>query len=115
MLIRTLAVFGEFDTVEAESMREAVILLSQRVPDLMLLDLSLGNENGFDLLTSFKSSPLTESIPIIICSAHNRSTVIERAESLGASGFVGKPISAKELREQVLKVLAPEELENDED
>ena len=67
--------------------------------DLVLLDIYLSGENGFDLL-SFLSQQYPD-IDIIIVSGANKTSIIKRAVSLGAKDFIAKPFDKSTLLKKV--------------
>jgi len=109
LVIRTLALEGDYEFVEAESASDAVKKLGLALPALIVLDVGLGTESGFDLLTSLKGNASTVAIPIIICTANGDPATIEKSERLGADAYVPKPISTQVLRSVVRKILNPPE------
>ena len=56
--------------------------------DLVLLDLQLGDANGFDVLAEFRKT--YPALPVVVVSASDRSSDVIRAVDLGAMGFVPK-------------------------
>jgi CheY-like chemotaxis protein len=65
--------------------------LARRVsPQIIVLDVMMPNIDGWELLATLKQSPLTSAIPIVICTIL---TDEDLAYSLGASGFVTKPVT----------------------
>jgi len=70
--------------------------------DLVLLDLQLGDADGFDVLTEFRSS--FPSLPVVVVSASDRVSDVIRAIDLGAMGFVPKRAS-NELLFDALRVV----------
>ncbi len=107
LVIRTLTIEGDYEFVEAGGASDAVKKLAKALPDLIVLDIGLGVESGFDLLSSLKNNKTTAEIPIIVCSASGDQATIEKSERLGASGYVPKPISTQALRGMVRKILDP--------
>jgi CheY-like chemotaxis protein len=79
-----------YSVVEAENGEEAMKVVEQSPPDLILLDLVLPKLSGFDVLTSLKQSPKTKSIPVIVYSVLNDKSSIDRAMTLGADDFTIK-------------------------
>ncbi|MCK5548237.1 MAG: response regulator [Thermoplasmata archaeon] len=71
------------------------------IPDLILLDIRLPGMNGKQVLAVIKSHKRTRVIPVIMltASAHNRD--VEECYSVGASGYIVKPISFDEFTEIV--------------
>jgi DNA-binding NarL/FixJ family response regulator len=109
LLIRTISLEGEFEFIEADGALDAVKKLGPALPDLIILDIGLGAESGFDLLSSLKSRESTASIPVIICTASGDQATVDKSERLGAAGYVPKPISADVMRKCVRQILNPPE------
>lgn len=70
--------------------------------DLVLLDLQLGDANGFDLLTEFRAN--YPALPVVVISASDRSSDVIRAIDQGAMGFVPKR-SGTEVLMQALRLV----------
>lgn len=81
----------------------ALKLIRAMPPDLILIEPALAGDDGWELLTHFKSSSHTMSIPVVICS-----TIDERRRGmrLGAIAYLVKPVSAATLNEEVHRILA---------
>jgi DNA-binding response OmpR family regulator len=60
-------------------------------PHLVILDVNMPRMDGWQLLTSLKASPVTRSIPVVMCTEQNLIKEIERADELGADGYILKP------------------------
>ncbi|MEK8045085.1 MAG: DNA-binding response regulator [Burkholderiales bacterium PBB6] len=72
--------------------------------DLVLLDLQLGEANGFDLLAELRSA--WPALPVVVVSASDRSSDVIRSIDLGAMGFLPKRMSTQELAEALRLVMA---------
>jgi DNA-binding NarL/FixJ family response regulator len=72
--------------------------------DLVLLDLALGDADGFDVLAEFRAT--YPGIPVVVVSASDRSSDVIRAIDLGAMGFVPKRSSNQELFEALRMVMS---------
>lgn len=72
--------------------------------DLVLLDLALGDANGFDLLAEFRRQ--YPAVPVVVVSASDRASDVIRAIDLGAMGFVPKSSSHEQFREALGLVMA---------
>lgn len=72
--------------------------------DLVLLDLQLGDENGFDLLTEFRSG--YPALPVVVVSASDRASDVIRSIDLGAMGFVPKRATNETLFEALHVVMS---------
>lgn len=84
-----------------ESPKKALELLSDHVPDVMLLDVMMPGMTGFELCKLVRQDPRTLHVPIIFVSA--ACSLEERVEGLAAGGddFMRKPFEAAELRARV--------------
>ncbi|HJW12691.1 MAG TPA: response regulator transcription factor [Albitalea sp.] len=72
--------------------------------DLVLLDLQLGDANGFDLLTELRST--YPALPVVVVSASDRASDVIRAIDLGAMGFVPKRATNETLFEALHLVMS---------
>lgn len=72
-------------------------LLNEPLPDLILSDLKMSGEDGFDILTFIKSHEMMSTIPVVILSSSKAPGDISKAYSLGASDYFVKPSSFEEL------------------
>ena len=104
---------GEYDIIEAENGSEALrIIHSGANIHLVLLDLWMPDVDGFEVLEAIRhdNNPEISALPVIIVTGHEDDAEIRnRAETIGASDFIGKPFSAVELRNNVqLYILPPD-------
>ena len=86
-----------FSVVSAVSGDEALLMVQEEVPDLILLDWMLPNVSGIEVCRQIKARPETRSIPVVMLSA--RSEELDRVRGLetGADDYVVKPYSVAEL------------------
>ena len=98
--------FSGFRALEASSGLEALQLAIDRLPDLILMDLSLPGMDGWEVTTRLKKDSRTKHIPIIALTAHALTEERERAEQAGCDGFLAKPCLPDELLAEVKRVLA---------
>ena len=82
--------------VGANSGREALALLEQLAPQLILLDVMMPQQDGWEVLQMLRAAPATAATPIIVCSVLREH---ELALSLGASDTLVKPVSQPALLE----------------
>lgn len=84
--------------------RDAQAAVASLAPDVVLLDLHMPGCSGWDVLEAIGSR--TEGPPILVMSADTRLQVIERARSMGAAGFLCKPLDVHEVL-RMLHEVAP--------
>lgn len=90
---------------KAFSAKEALLSLTKNIPDLILLDLLMPNENGFDLLKKLKANNIFKNIPIIIVTAFANDDNRVMAKELGAVNVIEKPINIKEFLDVIGEAL----------
>lgn len=76
---------------------EALSEVERQQPDLILLDVMLPRMSGFQVCKQIKSNPATRDIPIIMVTALNEISDIEKARECGTDDFVTKPVNRVEL------------------
>ena len=96
MLSRRLMRKG-FEIVMAEDGQKGVDMSKSENPDLILMDLSLPVMDGWEATSTIKSDPETNSIPIIVLTAHAMAGDREKALAAGADEYDTKPIEFKRL------------------
>jgi two-component system invasion response regulator UvrY len=88
---------------EASNAREALRLLDFQTWNLVLLDMSLPDEDGLQLLTEIKQ--IHPSLPVLVVSMHREEDYAVRVLKAGAAGFVSKGEAYEKLCEAVKQVL----------
>jgi len=68
------------------------------VPNLILLDISISGEDGFDVLKRLKQHPVVAPVPVLMWSNSTNPEEIERSYQLGASAYVPKPMDYQGLK-----------------
>ncbi len=87
----------KFQVIEADSADEALLLLKDYIPNLIITDLIMPGISGEDFIKIMKSNPKTENIPIIAISATPDLEQIKSAEAAGCDFFMPKPIRTHKL------------------
>jgi CheY-like chemotaxis protein len=96
----------EYAVETAKSGEDALKIISQEKPDLLLLDIMMPNMNGFDVLKYLKKDNETSDISVIVLTALGKEGNVEKALGLGAIDFLTKPLDEKELFAKIESVLA---------
>lgn len=91
--------------VLARSGEEAQEKLCQQKPDLIVLDVILPGQSGFELCRELKASPTTGSIPVIMCSTKGTNADKIWGSMLGADAYLPKPVDEQELLHTVHKLM----------
>jgi len=84
--------------------KEARITLSKLTPDIVILDLSLRDSDGLELVKDIRNK--YQQLPVLILSMHDESIYAERLLSAGANGYIMKQAAAEQLLVAVRRVLA---------
>lgn len=79
-----------FNFFGADNGKEAMQLAQTQKPELILLDIRLGNENGLDILKQLKETEATKQIPVMIFSNAYQKENEQRGLELGAERFILK-------------------------
>lgn len=90
-----------FDVRGAENGEEALLLISEEAPDIILLDWMLPNVSGIEICRRLKARPETRAIPVIMLSARSEDVDKVRGLETGADDYVVKPYSIAELMARV--------------
>jgi two-component system phosphate regulon response regulator PhoB len=94
-----------FEVAQAYDGEEAMLLLEEREPDLILLDWMLPELSGIELCRRLRRRPGTAHLPIIILTARTEEPDRLRGLETGADDFVTKPFSPAELVARIRAVL----------
>ena len=87
---------------------ELLACIEDFLPDLILLDVMLPRQNGFQLCRQIRANPQWAAIRIVMISAKGREAEVERGMDAGADAYVTKPFSTSELRAQVRRLIGGE-------
>ena len=92
-------------TVPARDGPQALEIISDSAPDLILLDVMMPKMSGFEVCRRIKNDPKTSDIPVIMVTALNEYGDIERAIDSGTDDFLSKPVNKLELLTRVKTML----------
>lgn len=87
----------KFDIALASTGLDALRVIENKIPDIILSDVMMPELDGIGLLRELRSRPATSSIPVILISARADEGVAVESLSQGADDYIYKPFSAKEL------------------
>ena len=76
---------------------EAMRRLSEETPDLILMDVVMPGQNGFQLTRAITRDPRFANVPVIICTSQNQETDKVWGMRQGARDYIVKPVNADEL------------------
>jgi len=84
---------------------DALELIKDTLPAVMLVDIEMPRMDGFELTKAVRGDQRTRGIPIIVISSRTAEKHRSQATQLGVNAFLGKPYQESELLEQVMKYL----------
>ncbi|MFZ9739457.1 MAG: response regulator [Prochlorotrichaceae cyanobacterium] len=90
-----------YEVWQAESGAEALRVIQKVVPHLILLDVNLPDQSGYEICQHLKSQTNTKHIPIIFASAADETWDKVKAFSVGASDYITKPVQVIELMARI--------------
>ncbi|MHB0919468.1 alkaline phosphatase synthesis transcriptional regulatory protein PhoP [mine drainage metagenome] len=86
----------------AENGEQALASLNANKPDLILMDVVMPGQNGFQLTRQITRDPNFSAVPIIICTSKNQETDKLWAKRQGARDYVTKPVDPHELLSKIM-------------
>ena len=95
-----------YQVSSAADAEQAATMIAEHCPDLVLLDISLPGMSGFDLLEQLRQQERTRNLPVVMLTAHGREVEKEKGMALGASDYITKPFSTRDLVSRVGALLA---------
>ncbi|WP_280154515.1 response regulator [Piscinibacter sp. XHJ-5] len=81
----------------AENGEEAMRRLAEETPDLILMDVVMPGQNGFQLTRAITRDPRFVNVPVIMCTSKNQETDKVWGMRQGARDYIVKPVDADEL------------------
>ena len=94
-----------FEPLQVYSGQEALDAVAQRRPDLILLDPSLPDIDGFEVCDRLKRNRETNLIPIVMVTAHHDAKERAAGVRVGANGYLTKPFTPEQLHAAIAEAL----------
>lgn len=95
-----------FNVVSAESAEEALLMLEQEVPDLILLDILLPNASGLEMLEQLRRIPSIAKTKVVAFSNYDNRIAREKAKALGVLDYLIKTeFTPQEIVEKIMSYL----------
>ncbi len=96
----------DFEVVIAVDGKEGIEKASTETPDLILMDMSLPEIDGWEATRRLKADDATRNIPIIALTAHAMESDEAKAREAGCDDFDTKPVDLKRLLEKIQNLLS---------
>lgn len=86
-----------YSVISAVSAKEALNIAIEKRPDVIVTDIVMPGMSGFELCRNLKKNPITEKVPVIICTSKNQE--IDRLWGMkqGADAYITKPFTREQL------------------
>jgi len=104
-LIRVVLKAKGYNVIEATTGEEALSLLKEQIPDIILMDIQLPGIDGLTLIRQIKADAGKKDIPIIAVTAHAMKGDQQKILDTGCDAYMSKPIDTRELPLTIEKYL----------
>ncbi|HEX7125178.1 MAG TPA: response regulator [Thermodesulfobacteriota bacterium] len=94
-----------YRVIGATSGSEALALVQQEKPDLVLLDVMLPGIDGFKVCAHLKGAAETRDIPVVMLTARTRQEDIARGREVGANEYITKPFQSAQVTRVIARLL----------
>ena len=95
-----------FEVYIARDGYEALQILEDNIPDIVLLDIMMPNADGYQTLEHIKNNEMLKNTKVVFLTAKNKVSDIEKGLKLGADKYVTKPFSVKKIVSEILGLLS---------
>ena len=93
-VVQALLEHRGIETVGCSNGEEALNVLENLRPTLIVVDLALPGLNGWQLLERFKADPVLQDVPLVAMTAYHTAELAERAIEAGFNAYFAKPLDA---------------------
>lgn len=104
-LLRELLEARGYDVDEACDGEESLEMVKRTRPNILLLDLSMPNLDGFEVIRKIRENPQLADLPVMAVTAYAMRGDRERVLDAGFDGYLSKPINAVSLAEELERLL----------
>lgn len=95
IIYTTVLRYTGYTVIEAVDGNQAVALARSEHPDLILMDISIPELDGWEATRILRADPATRDIPIVALTAHALADDRERAHQMGFTAYLAKPIEPR--------------------
>ena len=105
-LVRRILLSEDYDLIEAVNAADALRVLENTKPDLILMDINMPDMDGYTLTSKIKTTPGFERVPILALTANVMRGDKEKTLEAGCDGYIQKPLDIDQLVREVERFLA---------
>lgn len=96
---------NSFNVALAQSGKDAFDAITQKKPDLIILDIMLPDLDGYEIFQVIRQHPEWNDIKVIFLTAKNRDVDVAKGLNLGIDAYITKPFSNAELLREIKRLL----------
>ncbi|WP_054033289.1 response regulator transcription factor [Desulfatitalea tepidiphila] len=96
---------NNFNVALAQSGKDAFDAITQKKPDLIILDIMLPDLDGYEIFQVIRQHPEWNDIKVIFLTAKNRDVDVAKGLNLGIDAYITKPFSNAELLREIKRLL----------
>jgi two-component system alkaline phosphatase synthesis response regulator PhoP len=96
---------NDYAVFEAANGEEAMNIINEQTPDLILMDLMMPKMDGYTACSKIKTHPKTMSIPVVILTSIGHELNKKFANEMGADGYITKPFTKQDLLSTVSQLV----------
>jgi CheY-like chemotaxis protein len=104
-LVHELLETHGYSVFEASNGQEALQMITESIPDLLLLDLGMPVLDGFGVIRQVRDNPAWATLPVLALTAYAMQGDRDRIISSGFDGYLSKPINSGALLEELTRLL----------
>lgn len=105
-LVRRILLSENYELIEAVNAMDALRVLENTKPDLILMDINMPDMDGYTLTAKIKTTPGFERVPILAITANVMRGDKEKTLEAGCDGYIQKPLDIDQLIREVERFLA---------
>jgi two-component system cell cycle response regulator DivK len=106
LLVRRILLSEDYGLLEAQNAAQALEVLKEAHPDLILMDINMPDMDGYTLTSRIKTMPGFERVPIIALTANVMRGDKEKTLEAGCDGYIQKPLDIDQLLREVERFLS---------
>jgi two-component system cell cycle response regulator DivK len=104
-LVRRILLSEDYNLLEAVNATEALKVLENTKPDLILMDINMPDMDGYTLTAKIKTTPGFERVPILALTANVMRGDKEKTLEAGCDGYIQKPLDIDQLLREIERFL----------
>lgn len=100
-VVRATLLRGGYDVFTASSGPEALAMMSEMIPDIILLDITMPDMDGYEVCRRLRAKPETANVPVMMLTAHDSLDEKVKGFEAGADDYLTKPFQPAELQARI--------------